>query len=162
VNEFQETTVTDVFCAGEPTGVGGAECALVEGQIAGLAAAGLADRRANCSASAPRGIAFRDALNDTFSPPRTAPMADGDTIVCRCEDVRRETLEPFADARAAKLHTRCGMGACQGRICGAATRFLFGWESDSVRPPAFPVRVDALMTVEETTNNNTSISEPSA
>ena len=52
--------------------------------------------------------------------------------------------------RAAKLHTRCGMGACQGRICGAAAQFLFGWDNDSVRPPAFPVRVGSLMSADPT------------
>src|ERR1700734_72105 len=40
VNEFQETTRSSVFCAGEPTSIGGVELALIEGQIAGLAAAG--------------------------------------------------------------------------------------------------------------------------
>ncbi|HET7215682.1 MAG TPA: pyridine nucleotide-disulfide oxidoreductase, partial [Terriglobia bacterium] len=33
---------------------------------------------------------------------------------------------------------RCGMGACQGRVCGPATQFLFHWSPDSVRPPIFP------------------------
>ena len=40
VDEFQQTSVKGVFCAGEPTGIGGVELALVEGQIAGLAAGG--------------------------------------------------------------------------------------------------------------------------
>ena len=39
VDDFQRTSVQGVFCAGEPTGIGGVELALVEGQIAGLAAA---------------------------------------------------------------------------------------------------------------------------
>jgi hypothetical protein len=46
--------------------------------------------------------------------------------------------------RAAKLQTRCGMGACQGRVCGPATQFLFKWNSESVRPPIFPARVESL------------------
>ncbi|MCS6816867.1 MAG: NAD(P)/FAD-dependent oxidoreductase, partial [Blastocatellia bacterium] len=40
VNEFQETSRVGVFCAGEPTGIGGVDLALIEGQIAGYAAAG--------------------------------------------------------------------------------------------------------------------------
>jgi len=36
VDEFQETTVPSIFCAGEPTSIGGVESALIEGQIAGL------------------------------------------------------------------------------------------------------------------------------
>jgi D-hydroxyproline dehydrogenase subunit alpha len=163
VNEFQETTQTDVYCAGEPTGVGGVDCALIEGQIAGLAAAGRTQQARELFRQRDAWHRFRDALNRAFLlRPELRTLATADTIVCRCEDVRRGTLEPFADGRAAKLHTRCGMGACQGRICGAAAQFLFGWEHGSVRPPVFPVPVDALITAEKTTDNNTSISEPSA
>ncbi len=39
-DDLLQTSVADVFCAGEPTGIGGVELALLEGQIAGLAAAG--------------------------------------------------------------------------------------------------------------------------
>ena len=40
VDDFQRTSVPGIFCAGEPTGIGGLELSLIEGQIAGLAAAG--------------------------------------------------------------------------------------------------------------------------
>ncbi|HZC25157.1 MAG TPA: FAD/NAD(P)-binding oxidoreductase, partial [Candidatus Binatia bacterium] len=40
VNELQQTTVPGIFCAGEPTGIGGVELSLTEGQIAGFAAGG--------------------------------------------------------------------------------------------------------------------------
>ena len=40
VDEFQQTTVANVYSAGEATGIGGLELSLVEGEIAGLAAAG--------------------------------------------------------------------------------------------------------------------------
>ena len=40
VDDWQQTTVRNVYCAGEPTGIGGLELSLVEGQIAGYAAAG--------------------------------------------------------------------------------------------------------------------------
>ena len=71
-------------------------------------------------------------------------LADPETLICRCEDVTRRDLEKYGDWRGAKLQTRCGMGPCQGRVCGAATEFLFGWGADSVRPPAVPVRLDSL------------------
>ena len=54
------------------------------------------------------------------------------------------------NAREAKLHTRCGMGPCQGRICAPATAFLFGWEGDSVRPPILPAAMRTLATKCET------------
>jgi hypothetical protein len=53
--------------------------------------------------------------------------------------------------RTAKLHTRCGMGPCQGRICGAASEFLFGWSTASSRPPLFPVSCASLAAIESKT-----------
>jgi D-hydroxyproline dehydrogenase subunit alpha len=146
VGEFQETTVKDIFCAGEPTGVGGVECALVEGRIAGLRAAGRSEAARTLFSERAAWHRFRRALSATFAPrAELRTLAAADTVVCRCEDVRRHELEPFGDWRAAKLHSRCGMGACQGRVCGAATRVLFGWDMESVRPPVFPVSLGALI-----------------
>jgi hypothetical protein len=66
--------------------------------------------------------------------------------VCRCEDVTAGRLRDRSSFREAKLHTRCGMGPCQGRVCGPACEFLFGWGAESIRPPLFPARVDSLTT----------------
>jgi hypothetical protein len=68
-----------------------------------------------------------------------------DTIVCRCEDVPFGRIKQHHSWRSAKLQTRCGMGPCQGRVCGAAVEFLLGWRADSVRPPIYPTRLDHLM-----------------
>jgi hypothetical protein len=64
--------------------------------------------------------------------------------VCRCEDVRLARLRGDWSTREAKLATRTGMGPCQGRVCGPALGFLFGWESDSVRAPLKPASVATL------------------
>lgn len=146
VDEWQATTVPGVFCAGEPTGVGGADCALVEGQIAGLAAAGQAEAARALFAERARWHRFRKSLGRAFAlRPEVRRLADAETIVCRCEDVRHGELAACDGWRAAKLHTRCGMGPCQGRTCGGAVRELFGWEMESVRPPVFPAAVASLM-----------------
>jgi hypothetical protein len=71
-------------------------------------------------------------------------LPSSDTIVCRCEDVPYSRLRPHTSWREAKLYTRCGMGPCQGRVCGPATQFFLGWDPDSVRPPVFPARVENL------------------
>jgi hypothetical protein len=73
-----------------------------------------------------------------------ARLAGPDTLVCRCEDVSFERLKNFTSWRDAKLQTRCGMGACQGRVCGAAAKVLFGWGMESVRPPVLPGKVESL------------------
>lgn len=145
VNDLQQTSVERVSCAGEPTGIGGVELSLVEGQIAGFAAAGksvearaLFDRREKYRR-------FARLMDETFClRPELRNLTRPDTLVCRCEDVSYARLQEHCSWRAAKLHTRCGMGSCQGRICGPATQFLFKWNPDSVRPPVFPARVESL------------------
>lgn len=77
--------------------------------------------------------------------PELATLAGDDTIVCRCEDVRHGELRTHASWRSAKLQTRCGMGPCQGRVCGGATEVLYGWRPDAVRMPIAPARVDTLI-----------------
>jgi len=145
VSEFQETSVPHVFCAGEPTGVGGYELALVEGEIAGLAAAGQKQLTGRLFSRREKLRNFARALERAFSlGDELKKLAMADTLVCRCEDVAYSRLQSCASWRAAKLYTRCGMGPCQGRICGTATQFLFGWTPESVRPPVFPTAVQNL------------------
>jgi D-hydroxyproline dehydrogenase subunit alpha len=145
VDEFQRTSVGNVFCAGEPTGIGGLELSLIEGQIAGLAAAEQFSAAEQLFDERRKLRKFARALDRTFelrSELKLLPNAE--TIVCRCEDVRYDGLNQHKSWRAAKLHTRCGMGPCQGRVCGPAVEFLFGWKSDSVRPPVFPATLANL------------------
>jgi D-hydroxyproline dehydrogenase subunit alpha len=145
VDDFQRTSVSEVFCAGEPTGIGGVELSLVEGEIAGLTAVDRIAEASNLLRKRERLRRFGRTLDRTFrlrSDLRSLPSAE--TIVCRCEDVRYSQLREHTGWRAAKLQTRCGMGPCQGRICGPATHFLFEWNPDSVRPPIFPARVESM------------------
>lgn len=145
VNEMQETTVPGVYCAGEPTGIGGVELSLIEGEIAGLAAAGRSESARRLAGKRPRHRRFARSLDSAFRlRPELRSVISPDTIVCRCEDVAYSRLVSMSSWRAAKLQTRCGMGACQGRVCGAAAQFFFGWNADSVRPPVFPVRLASM------------------
>ena len=146
VDEYQQTTVKNVYCAGEATGIGGLELSLVEGEIAGLGAAGKRDEAQKLFPIREKHRKFADLLNRTFAlRDELKHLAAPETIVCRCEDVTFERLRSHSSWRAAKLQTRCGMGPCQGRVCGGAVEFLFGWRAESVRPPALPVRVESLI-----------------
>lgn len=145
VDDFQQSSVPGVYCAGEPTGIGGVEAALIEGEIAGLAAAGKTDDARPLFAARRKTRRFQRMLDQAFAlRPELRRLAQPETFVCRCEDVSYSRLQPHGSWRAAKLHTRCGMGPCQGRVCGPAAEFLFGWKADSVRPPIFPARVENL------------------
>lgn len=156
-DEWQRASVPGVYLAGEVCGVGGAQLSLVEGELAGLHAAGatpdprLVRRRARLRA-------FATAMHRTYPvrPGWQTWLAD-DTVVCRCEEVpvreiRRAIVELGAtDPRAVKLLARPGMGLCQGRVCGFATACLVAQPvtaSDllgmSARPIAQPVSLGTL------------------
>lgn len=146
VNTFQQTTVANVYSAGETTGIGGLELSLVEGEIAGLAATGKHDAARELFPVRDKQRKFAALLNSTFAlRDELKYLSTPETIVCRCEDVTFERLQRHNSWRAAKLQTRCGMGPCQGRICGSALEFLFGWRAESVRPPMLPVRISSLI-----------------
>lgn len=120
-------TVPGVFVAGEITGVGGAALAVVEGTIAGLAAAGrpvparLLRRRESLRR-------FASAMATVHPVPRLD--CGDDVIVCRCEGITAGEVRSavtalgVVDTRGAKLMARTGMGWCQGRVCGHATAGL--------------------------------------
>ena len=145
VDDLQQTAVPNILCAGEPTGVGGVELSIVEGEIAGLAAVGRVDEAKRRFRERAKHRAFAHALDHAFRlRHELSSLPSPDTVVCRCEDVRYSRLDRYASWRSAKLHTRCGMGPCQGRVCGPAVQFLFNWNSESVRPPILPVRVESL------------------
>ena len=145
VNERQETSVPGILAAGETTGIAGAEAALTEGRIAGSMAAGHASSDELPLARRAGQQQFAEALQRDFAlRPELLTLAHPDTIVCRCEDVRRSALDATWDARHAKLMSRAGMGPCQGRVCGPAMAALFGWEVPAVRVPALPATVATL------------------
>jgi D-hydroxyproline dehydrogenase subunit alpha len=149
VNAEQQTSVVNVYCAGEPTGIAGVEAAMLQGEIAGLAASGQAVAAARLCGKRDAQIAFGHAMDRAFAlRDELRMLCEPDTIVCRCEDVRFAQLEQQANSQSgwtdAKLQTRCGMGSCQGRVCGPTLNALFGWRNTAVRSPIFPVPIAAL------------------
>jgi NADPH-dependent 2,4-dienoyl-CoA reductase/sulfur reductase-like enzyme len=145
VDDHQQTSIENVYCAGESTGIAGVESALLEGEIAGLSATGQIAVAQKLFSKRDTARLFGIAMDKAFAlRDELRRLANDDTFVCRCEDVSFGQLKEFDSYREAKLQTRCGMGPCQGRICAAATEFLFGWKSPRVRPPIFPVKMEHL------------------
>lgn len=133
-DDGMRTSVPDVYVAGEPTGVAGADQSRAEGTIAGLAVvddlrgAGTVSAAAHKQAhSALRhATRFSVVVQRLFEPYRAAlaALATADTIVCRCELVRRGAIDnvlaanpEISSVNAVKLECRSGMGTCQGRYC---------------------------------------------
>ncbi|MES2148668.1 MAG: FAD/NAD(P)-binding oxidoreductase [Pseudomonadota bacterium] len=153
VDAQQRSSRAGVWVAGEASGIGGVDKALAEGRIAGLAAGGFAPSARELRARA-QAQQFAALLARSFAPGATLRgLCDDATIVCRCEDVRAQELAPHASWRAAKLQTRLGMGACQGRVCGTACQFLYGWEAPGLRAPIFPVSAAALAAVQDSVSS---------
>ncbi|MBA3699794.1 MAG: NAD(P)/FAD-dependent oxidoreductase [Planctomycetes bacterium] len=146
VDDWLLTSQTDVFCAGEVVGIGGVDAALIEGGMAGHAAA---DQRSEAAHLRPQRQAIRTfadlvtrhfALRDDLKA-----LADPQTVLCRCEDITVSAVAACHSWGEARLLTRCGMGACQGRICGAAARFLHGWSATNPRPPCVSTSLRHLL-----------------
>ena len=155
VDETQATSVPGILCAGEATGIGGLEKSLLEGSIAGHSATGRLDAARALLKSRKKALAFAESLERTFAlRPELKALPTPETIVCRCEDVPLSLLLPYSSSRAAKLQTRCGMGPCQGRICGPALEFLLDWPPDSIRPPIFPTKLGSLAATAKNIRNN--------
>lgn len=145
IDETQRTSAADIWAAGECTGIGGMELARAEGSIAGLAASAQLIPE-QLIRERDRWRRFADRVVSAFElrePALARPSAE--TILCRCEDVPFGEVSRYENWREAKLHTRCAMGACQGRICGAAAQTYFGWTAGTPRPPLAPTRIGALL-----------------
>jgi NADPH-dependent 2,4-dienoyl-CoA reductase/sulfur reductase-like enzyme len=144
-DEDQRTSIANVYAAGEVCGIGGRDTARVEGAIAGHAAAGATQAARALLTARRRARRFSALLEDHFTlDPRLRELAADDTLICRCEAVPMAALRDRTDARDAKLATRCGMGACQGRICGTALAELGLFPRGGPRPPLFPARLATL------------------
>ncbi|MFD3664526.1 NAD(P)/FAD-dependent oxidoreductase [Streptomyces sp. NPDC058659] len=151
LDDLQETSVAGMWAAGETGGVGGAELARTEGELAGRAiAARLRGRRADAGGGRvgelrrrrDRMRAFADVMSAAHAPgPGWSAWLEDETDVCRCEEVTagrvREAVNDLGarDARTVKLLTRAGMGWCQGRMCGTAVACLAA-RGDAPEPPA--------------------------
>jgi thioredoxin reductase len=130
---FGRTDVPGILGLGDCTGLGGAQAALAEGTLAGLAAAsdvghalgprGPATQRRSARQLA-RHRRFQGALWRLFAAaPFDPALSTPDTLLCRCEEVsfaqvQAALAEGYDSIGAVKRRTRLGMGRCQGRYCG--------------------------------------------
>jgi len=171
VGNLLETSLENVFAAGEVTGIAGARKSMIEGRIAGLAIL----ERLGCPApGAPQLLQRlarerRDELRYGALLNRMCRLSGDwvsrvpeETIICRCEDVRMADIRKamahgFVTPGALRKACRCGLGNCQGRICSPIIRDILAAETKigpgrisppSVRPPIKAVRLGALAEAE--------------
>ena len=162
-----KTTVPGFSVVGDGGGIVGAAASGLQGRWAGLHTAheiGRIDeaefeRRANdLGARLSKARTFGAAMAAMMAlRPGLAATINADTVVCRCEDVTREDImgaltAGARDVNQLKSWTRCGMGPCQGRMCGEATATLVashvGGRKEAgiwtTRVPLRPLPIDVL------------------
>lgn len=166
-----ETTADAVYVAGDGGGILGARAAEAGGRLAALAVAarlGRLNESARAFRAAPwlarrRGErALRRLLDALYPAPDWIAAPADDAVVCRCEEVSAAALRAVAGHAAgpnqAKAYLRCGMGPCQGRLCGltvtemiARARGVSPAETGyyRIRAPIKPVTVDELASLGE-------------
>jgi NADPH-dependent 2,4-dienoyl-CoA reductase/sulfur reductase-like enzyme len=167
-DETMQTNISGIFVVGDGAGLGGARMSILEGQVAGIAAAAQLSHGGAKASSALKALsakirrerAFQKMYADLFTPGEGLfELAQEDTLICRCEGI---TLGQIHHALAmgagsiaeVKAITRAGMGECQGRMCGLHINHLIAqWAKKApaevgfnpARPPIFPLPIQALL-----------------
>ncbi|ADG19671.1 FAD/NAD(P)-dependent oxidoreductase [Paraburkholderia atlantica] len=127
-----ELDVPGIFVAGDGGGIGGALAAAEQGALAALRVAsqlGAIDAAACEREAEPHRRALESVMRirpflDSLYRPRDANrIPRDDVVVCRCEEVTAGDVRGFVELgclgpNQAKSFGRCGMGPCQGRMCG--------------------------------------------
>jgi NADPH-dependent 2,4-dienoyl-CoA reductase/sulfur reductase-like enzyme len=167
VDPWGELDVPGIFVAGDGAGIGGAQAAAVQGQLAalgiavGLKSINAAQREYQAEplrAKLTSNLRIRPFLDSLYQPKDENRIPADDVIVCRCEEVTAGDLRGFvalgcAGPNQAKSFGRCGMGPCQGRLCGltvteviAKARGVSASEVGyyRIRPPIKPITLGEL------------------
>ena len=132
VDEWGRTSLPGIAIAGDSAGIAGAGAAALSGRLAALdAAAALGriddaerDRRARpIRTGLVRERAIRPFLDALCRPTASVLSPADDVVACRCEEVsagqiRRAVKLGASGPNQVKAFLRCGMGPCQGRVCG--------------------------------------------
>jgi thioredoxin reductase/bacterioferritin-associated ferredoxin len=152
------TSVPGLYLCGDGAGVIGAAAASIQGERVGVALARTSSAPGNSPLLA-RAKRFGAAMTTLAEPPAAALDAiTPETIVCRCENLSRATLDDAIRAgahtvNALKAATRCGMGACGGRVCEDSAAALIADATGlsraeigqaTARPPLRPVPLGVL------------------
>jgi len=155
---FGRTELKAIHVAGDGAFVHGGVAAQLKGSLAALdIAASLKALPHNQNDGAARRVkrrlygelAPRPFVDALYQPRSKLYRLAPDTLVCRCEsvtagDIQRALAEGCRDPNEIKAMTRCGMGQCQGRMCGSALAEITaefmklepdGIRSLSIRPP---------------------------
>ena len=174
LDNFGATSIPGISIAGDGAGIGGAWVAEERGRLAAVQAIG-ALGGATVRAQLPSEQQIRQALrrheigrhflNTLYRPVSQFRLPQDDsTTVCRCEEVTagqiRDTVKlGCVGPNQMKSFLRCGMGPCQGRLCGLTVTELIAAERGvapeavgyyRLRPPVKPITLAELANLPQT------------
>jgi NADPH-dependent 2,4-dienoyl-CoA reductase/sulfur reductase-like enzyme len=159
---------TGIYLAGDCRGIVGAKASASQGRLAAIAiasrlrpgAGGDMHRRELAVRAELRGqLQIRPFLDALYRPADSHRMPHDDSvIVCRCEEVTAGQIRKYTELgcqgpNQTKAFGRCGMGQCQGRLCGLTVTELIAQSRGvspaevgyyRIRPPIKPVTLGEL------------------
>lgn len=161
--DFQ-SSVPGIFVAGDGAGIAGGTAAIERGRIAAIAVV----RALKPEATVPDTQTIRQKLqreemgraflDELYRPIASLRRPEGNTLACRCEEATAEQVREMArlgceGPNQMKAFLRCGMGPCQGRLCGLTVTELIAEERGKspaeigyyrLRPPVKPITLGEL------------------
>jgi len=167
-DEYGQIEETGIYLAGDSRGIVGAKASASQGRLAAIAIAGKLGRlrgeervghESTVRAQLRSQLHIRPFLDALYRPPVEHRIPPEDSvIVCRCEEVTAGEIRKYAELgcqgpNQTKAFGRCGMGPCQGRLCGLTVTEIIaqtrGVRPDEVgyyriRPPIKPVTLGEL------------------
>ncbi len=162
----------NIYVVGDGASVHGAAASALKGEIAGIDAAAklrvispeeARDKSGRAKARLGKALAPRGFVDAFFAPGKNLFDVENDVLVCRCEgvtagDIRRAVAEGCRNVNEIKIRTRCGMGPCQGRMCGPALGEIAALALETapytlgalnIRPPVRPIPLREICEFEQ-------------
>ena len=163
---------TGIYIAGDSRGIVGAKASACQGRLAALSIAnrlqsiapGTFKQREQAILDEIRAhVQIRPFLDALYRPQDKHRIPENDEVmVCRCEEVKAGQIRKYVEVgclgpNQTKAFGRCGMGPCQGRLCGLTVTEIIASERKvspqevgyyRIRPPIKPITLGELASSE--------------
>lgn len=155
---------SNIYVAGDSRRIVGALASAVQGRLAALAiherngGAVPSGRKAGLQAQLVRHTALRPFIDTLYRPLDGHRIPADDVTICRCEEVTAGDVRGYVDLgclgpNQTKSFGRCGMGPCQGRLCGLTVTEVIASARNvapdevgyyRIRPPIKPIHLGSF------------------
>jgi len=163
-DEYGQIEQSGIYIAGDSRGIVGARASASQGRLAAIAIAAKLKRRPHehresvVRAALRSQLQIRPFLDALYRPRQEHRVPNDQVIVCRCEEVTAAQIRKFGELgcqgpNQTKAFGRCGMGPCQGRLCGLTVTEVIADARGvppsevgyyRIRPPIKPVTLGEL------------------